>query len=138
MGVVDALLKRLDEMKPMLPANISIEIIQDEGETAREATDELLFHLILSIAIVFAVLVVFLGLKNATNAAFCIPMVLGIVFIVAYIFSIDINRITLFALILSLGILVDDSIVVVENNARHLSLRHQNGKTRKQALLDSV
>ncbi|MDD2745577.1 MAG: efflux RND transporter permease subunit, partial [Candidatus Gracilibacteria bacterium] len=137
-GVVEALLERLDEIRPTLPSNISIEIIQNEGETAREATDELLFHLILSIVIVFAVLVVFLGLKNATNAAFCIPMVLGIVFIVAFIFSIDINRITLFALILSLGILVDDSIVVVENNARHLSLRHQNGKTRKQALLDSV
>lgn len=65
-------------------------------------------------------------------------MVLGIVFIVALVFGIDINRITLFALILSLGILVDDSIVVVENNARHLSERHASGKTRKEALLASV
>jgi multidrug efflux pump subunit AcrB len=77
-------------------------------------------------------------LKNAANAAFCIPMVLGIVFIVALVAGLDINRITLFALILSLGILVDDSIVVVENNARHLAERHKDGRTKKQAILDSV
>lgn len=65
-------------------------------------------------------------------------MVLGIVFVVAFIFGLDINRITLFALILSLGILVDDSIVVVENNARHLAERGRDGRTKKQAILDSV
>lgn len=57
---------------------------------------------------------------------------------VAFIFGLDINRITLFALILSLGILVDDSIVVVENNARHLAERARDGRTKKQAILDSV
>jgi multidrug efflux pump subunit AcrB len=87
---------------------------------------------------VLAILIVFLGFNNALNAAFCIPMVLGIVFIVALIAGLDINRITLFALILSLGILVDDSIVVVENNARHLANMHKNGKTKTEALLDSV
>ena len=94
--------------------------------------------MVLSILIVFAVLIAFLGFKNALNAAFCIPMVLGIVFVIAFIFGIDINRITLFALILSLGILVDDSIVVVENNARHLAMMATSGRTKKQALLDSV
>lgn len=57
---------------------------------------------------------------------------------VAFVFGLDINRITLFALILSLGILVDDSIVVVENNARHLADRVRDGRTKKQAILDSV
>lgn len=122
----------------MIPQNVRINTIVNEGETAKEATNELLFHLTISIAIVFLILVIFLGFKNAANAAFCIPMVLGIVFIVAFIFGLDINRITLFALILSLGILVDDSIVVVENNARHLSERHKTGKTKKEALLASV
>lgn len=59
-------------------------------------------------------------------------------FVVAFVFGLDINRITLFALILSLGILVDDSIVVVENNARHLADRVRDGRTKKQAILDSV
>jgi multidrug efflux pump subunit AcrB len=54
------------------------------------------------------------------------------------IFGLDINRITLFALILSLGILVDDSIVVVENNARHLAMMSRTGKTKKEAVLDSI
>ncbi|MDQ1344037.1 MAG: hypothetical protein QG650_757 [Patescibacteria group bacterium] len=115
-----------------------MDVVANEGETARHATNELLFHLFVSIGIVFVILVLFLGLKNAANAAFCIPMVLGIVFVVAFVFGLDINRITLFALILSLGILVDDSIVVVENNARHLAERGRDGRTKKQAILDSV
>ena len=63
---------------------------------------------------------------------------LGIVFIVAIILGLDINRITLFALILSLGILVDDSIVMVENNARHLAMMGETGKSKIEAILDSV
>ena len=136
--VVEDVLKKVEEIKKTLPKNVEIKVIQNEGETAKEATNELIFHLFVSILIVLVILIIFLGLKNALNAAFCIPMVLGIVFIVALIFWLDINRITLFALILSLWILVDDSIVVVENNARHLANMHKNGKTKTQALLDSV
>ncbi len=131
-------MSQLEIIQGHLPKNVHIETIQNEGETAKEATNELLFHLTLSIGIVFIVLILFLGFRNALNAAFCIPMVLSIVFIVAFIFGIDINRITLFALILSLGILVDDSIVVVENNARHLAERHLTGKSKKEALIASV
>lgn len=136
--VVDDILKKIDEIKETLPKNVVIHTIQDEGETACEATNELLFHLFVSIAIVFIILVIFLGFKDALNAAFCIPMVLGIVFIVALIGGLDINRITLFALILSLGILVDDSIVMVENNSRHLAMMPRTGRTKMQAILDSV
>lgn len=136
--VVEEVVKIIDEAKKTLPGDVSVETVANEGETARHATNELLFHLFVSIAIVFGVLVLFLGLRNAANAAFCIPMVLGIVFVVAFVFGLDINRITLFALILSLGILVDDSIVVVENNARHLADRVRDGRTKKQAILDSV
>lgn len=136
--VVEDVLKKVEEIQKTLPKNIWINVIQNEWETAREATNELTFHLFVSILIVLVILIIFLGFKNALNAAFCIPMVLGIVFIVALIFWLDINRITLFALILSLWILVDDSIVVVENNARHLADMHKNGKTKMEALLDSV
>lgn len=136
--VVDDVLERIERFRKELPAGVSLEVVQNEGETAREATNELLFHLFVSIGIVFVILVVFLGLKNAMNAAFCIPMVLGIVFIVALIFGLDINRITLFALILSLGILVDDSIVVVENNARHLAALKYGSENRDRAILESV
>lgn len=136
--VVDSILEKLEEIKKTLPKNVVIHTIQNEGETAREATSELMLHLFVSIAIVFVILVIFLGLTDALNAAFCIPMVLGIVFIVALILGLDINRITLFALILSLGILVDDSIVMVENNSRHLAMMARTGRTKIEAILDSV
>lgn len=136
--VVDSILQKMEEIKKTLPKNITIHTIQNEGETAREATNELMLHLFVSIAIVFLILVIFLGLTDAMNAAFCIPMVLGIVFIVALIFGLDINRITLFALILSLGILVDDSIVMVENNSHHLAMMARTGRTKIEAILDSV
>ncbi|EKE30233.1 MAG: Acriflavin resistance protein [uncultured bacterium (gcode 4)] len=136
--VVEDVLKKVDEIKKKLPKNISLNIIQNEWETAKKATSELLFHLFVSIAVVLAILIIFLWLKNALNAAFCIPMVLGMVFITWLIFWLDINRITLFALILSLWILVDDSIVVVENNARHLEMMARTGKSKIEAVLDSV
>lgn len=136
--VVEDVIKKIEEMKKELPKNVTINVIQDEWETARHATNELTLHLFFSIFVVLVILIIFLGFKNALNAAFCIPMVLGIVFIVWFIFGLDINRITLFALILSLWILVDDSIVVVENNARHLSMMNKTGKTKNEALLDSV
>lgn len=72
-------------MNKDLPKNVSIVTIQDEGETAREATNELMLHLFVSIAIVLVILIIFLGVRDAINAAFCIPMVLGIVFIVAFV-----------------------------------------------------
>ncbi len=136
--VVEDVLEKVEEIKESLPKNIEIKVIQNEWETAEEATNELTYHLFVSIFIVLVILIIFLGFKNALNAAFCIPMVLWIVFIFALIFGLDINRITLFALILSLWILVDDSIVVVENNARHLANMHKNWKTKIEALLDSV
>ncbi|MDD2487624.1 MAG: efflux RND transporter permease subunit [Candidatus Gracilibacteria bacterium] len=137
-NVVEGVLKKIDEIKEKLPKNVEISVMQNEGDTAKKATNELMFHLFVSIFIVLVILIIFLGLKNALNAAFCIPMVLGIVFMVGLIFGLDINRITLFALILSLGILVDDSIVVVENNARHLSMMARTGKSKKEAVIDSI
>lgn len=136
--IVEKVHEVVNEVKKTLPKNIEIVTIQDEGETAKEATNELMLHLFVSIVIVLVILIVFLGVRDAINAAFCIPMVLGIVFIVALVLGLDINRITLFALILSLGILVDDSIVMVENNARHLAMIPRTGKSKFEAILDSV
>lgn len=135
---MESVLAKMEELQKNLPKNVIIHTIQNEGETAREATSELMLHLFVSIGIVLIILVIFLGVRDALNAAFCIPMVLGIVFITGLITGLDINRITLFALILSLGILVDDSIVMVENNARHLAMIPRTGRTKFEAVLDSV
>lgn len=135
---VEHVLEKLEDIQKRLPKNIVMHVVQNEGTTAEHATSELMFHLFVSIFIVFVILVIFLGARDALNASFCIPMVLGIVFLVALVFWLDINRITLFALILSLWILVDDSIVMVENNARHLGMMGKTGKTKIEAILDSV
>lgn len=127
--------EKMQEIQKTLPQDIVITKIQDEGEKASEATSHLIKDLILSIVIVVAVLVIFLGFKNALNTATSIPLILALVFLFAYINGDNINRITLFALILVIGMLVDDSIVVVENIHRHLEERIHTGETKLQAIL---
>lgn len=127
--------EKMQEIQKTLPQDIIITKIQDEGEKASEATSHLIKDLILSIVIVVAVLVIFLGFKNALNTATSIPLILALVFLFAYINGDNINRITLFALILVIGMLVDDSIVVVENIHRHLEERIHTGETKLQAIL---
>ena len=128
----------MQDIEKTLPNDIILSKIQDEGVNAAEATSHLIKDLILSIVIVMGVLVIFLGFKNALNTATSIPLILALVFIFAYLGGDNINRITLFALILVIGMLVDDSIVVVENIHRHLEARIHTGKTKLEAILNAT
>ena len=101
---------------------ISLTVLRDDGKTAREEIGKLTLDLLKSIAIVGALLALFLGMRNALVASVSIPLVLLSVFGAGLLAGQTINRITLFALILSLGLLVDDAIVVVENIARFKKL----------------
>ncbi len=130
--------KKLEEIKEKLPKNIEIKIIQNEWEKASLATSELIRDLILSIVIVIVILIIFLWAKNALNTATSIPLILSLVFLFAYLSGDNINRITLFALILIIWMLVDDSIVVVENMHRHLEERRETWHTKLQAILTAV
>ncbi len=94
------------------------EVIVDKGQTAKEEIDGLLINLISSIVIVIIVLFFFLNIKAAALVAIAIPLTLASVFGFAFLFDQTINRITLFALILSLGMLVDNATVVIENIVR--------------------
>lgn len=136
--VTEKIKEKIEEIKKELPKNIEIQIIQDEWESAKEATSELITDLIESIIIVVVILIIFLGLKNALNTATSIPLILSLVFVYAYIMWENINRITLFALILVIWMLVDDSIVVVENIHRHLEERVFTGKSKLESILNSV
>lgn len=129
---------QMDEIIKELPWDIWIEIIQDEWSEAQEATWHLIKDLIESIIIVVVILVLFLWWKNALNTATSIPLILSLVFLYAYIVWYNINRISLFALILVIWMLVDDSIVVVENIHRHLEERIHTWKTKLEAILESV
>jgi len=128
--------KKVEQVKKELPKDIDIEVVQNEWKKAQDATNMLLINLVESIIIVFLVLAVYLGAKDAFNTAVSIPLTLALVFAFALIAWENINKITLFALILVLWMLVDNSTVVVENVSRHLRERIKTWKTKLQAVLE--
>lgn len=136
--VTNEVKEKMQEIQKELPNDIKISIIQDEWHEAKLATGDLIKDLIESIIIVVVILVLFLWWKNALNTATSIPIILSLVFLYSLIVWYNINRISLFALILVIWMLVDDSIVVVENIHRHLEERFEMGKTKLQAILEAV
>ncbi len=137
-SVVSKIQEYLNQIKQDLPEGFQIYEIQDEGATAKQATNMLLSNLMQSIVIVLIILTVFLGYRNAVNISISIPLTLSVVFLYAKIVGDNVNRITLFALILVLGMLVDDATVVVENVNRHLDLRVKTGRTKLDAIFDAI
>ncbi len=113
--VSEAILKKLDELKASLPPGIKATVTRNDGKTANDAVNELVHHLMLSIIIVVMLLLVALGWRDAMIVALAIPLTLFVTLGTGMLAGQTINRITLFALTLSLGLLVDDAIVVVEN-----------------------
>ena len=98
---------------------ISYVITRNDAQRANEAVNELVFHLIISIVIIAILLTVVLGFRESLIVTFSVPAILAITLFVAYISGQTINRITLFAFLLSLGLLVDAAIIVIENIHRH-------------------
>jgi len=118
--VADDVLAQLEKIKAsVIPPSVKVHITRNDGERARDAVNTLMEHLAIAIATVVALLVMFLGWRAAGIVTLTIPLILFIVLAIGYALGQSINRITLFALILSLGLLVDDSIVVIENIFRH-------------------
>lgn len=127
-------LKTLEQT--FIPEEIQIEVLGDEGRTASEAVNGLTQNLFTSILIVFLVLLFFLGFRSALIVAISIPLTLASVFTIGLLAGETINRITLFALILSLGMLVDSATVVVENAYRYIQKNPQ--VSRKMAVIYAV
>jgi multidrug efflux pump subunit AcrB len=125
--ISDQILAKLDDLKQgQIPPGITVTVTRNDGKTANDAVNELVFHLVLSIIIVVALLYFTLGWREAAIVALAIPLTLFITLAVGMVAGQTINRITLFALILSLGLLVDDAIVVVENIHRHYRLQQHS------------
>jgi multidrug efflux pump subunit AcrB len=112
--------------KTQIPAGIVVTVTRNDGKTANDAVNELVFHLVVSIIVVIILLFVTLGWREAAIVALAIPLTLFITLAIGMVAGQTINRITLFALILSLGLLVDDAIVVVENIHRHYKLQQHS------------
>ncbi len=122
--VAQAVIRKAAELKgPVLPADVRLTVTRDYGETADEKANELLRHLGIAVASVVVFLGLALGPRPAMVVSIAIPLTLALTLFVSMLLGYTINRVTLFALIFSIGILVDDAIVVVENMYRHLLLR---------------
>jgi multidrug efflux pump subunit AcrB len=125
--IAEQILAKLEGLKrERIPPGIAVTVTRNDGKTANDAVNELVFHLIVSIIVVIVLLFFTLGWREAAIVALAIPLTLFITLAVGMVMGQTINRITLFALILSLGLLVDDAIVVVENIHRHYQLQQHS------------
>jgi multidrug efflux pump subunit AcrB len=104
----------------ILPADLDVTVTRDYGETAEQKSNELLWHMFLAVISVSALIWLVLGRRESLVVLTAIPVTLALTLFVFYLYGYTLNRITLFALIFSIGILVDDAIVVVENIVRHM------------------
>ena len=127
-SVAEDVLRKVESLKGFLiPADVSVSITRHYGETAAEKSNELLLHMGIAVVSVSLLIWLTLGWRESGIVAVAIPATLALTLLVFYLYGFTLNRITLFALIFSIGILVDDAIVVVENIVRHFHLpQNQN------------
>jgi len=104
----------------LIPASVQVELTRNSGETARERSDELIRHLLIATLSVVALVGLAMGWRSALVVGIAVPVTLALTLLINQLLGNTLNRITLFALIFSIGILVDDAIVVMENVHRHL------------------
>lgn len=136
--VAQEVLTRVAAMEgTLIPNSVDIEVTRDYGETANEKANELLFHLGLATVSIVILVLIAIGWREAIVVAIVIPVTILLTLFAAYIMGYTLNRVSLFALIFSIGILVDDAIVVIENIARHWGMK-QPGQSRFAGAVEAV
>jgi multidrug efflux pump subunit AcrB len=137
--VVNAVMKRVDLLRgKIVPDEVAITITRDYGHTAAEKSNELLLHMGIAVFGVALLILFFLGWRESLVVLLAIPSTLALTLLVFYLYGYTLNRITLFALIFSIGILVDDAIVVVENIVRHVRMGNAREKGLEEVALEAV
>jgi multidrug efflux pump subunit AcrB len=127
--VANEVLKKIATLKGrVIPANVQVSVTRNYGLTAEEKSNELLWHMLIAVVGVSLLILLTLGWRESLIVAIAIPSTLALTLLVFYLHGFTLNRITLFALIFSIGILVDDAIVVIENIVRHFHLPHNRGR----------
>lgn len=121
--VANEALERIERMKGVvIPEGVDVVVTRNDGDKADDAVNTLIEHLGIAVFAVVAVTLLFLGWRAAVIVAITVPLILAITLGVVGLSGFTINRLTLYALIIALGLLVDDSIVVIENIVRHYGL----------------
>ncbi|HTV83562.1 MAG TPA: efflux RND transporter permease subunit [Acidobacteriaceae bacterium] len=137
--IANAVLARVDEMKGVrLPSDLNITTTRNYGATAKAKSDTLLKHLALATLSVTLLIALFLGWRESGVVLLAIPVTLALTLAVFCLMGYTLNRVTLFALIFSIGILVDDAIVVVENMVRHFRMPIHRGRPLSQVAVEAV
>ncbi|WP_242371555.1 efflux RND transporter permease subunit [Anaeromyxobacter sp. SG26] len=121
----------------LIPAAVDATVTRNYGETAGEKSNELIEHLLIATLSVIALILLAMGWRSALVVAVAVPVTLALTLLLTYLNGYTLNRVTLFALIFSIGILVDDAIVVVENIHRHMYLPGPR-RSFAQTVLDAV
>jgi multidrug efflux pump subunit AcrB len=135
--VAEAVLATVEQARgTLIGDDLDVHVTRNYGETASEKANELLFHLGLATLSIVVLVAVAIGWREAIVVAVVIPVTILLTLFAAWVMGYTLNRVSLFALIFSIGILVDDAIVVIENIARHWAMH--DGRTRAQAAIDAV
>lgn len=138
-SVVSDVLEKVESLKgTIIPGDLEIDTTRDYGATASEKSNELLLHMGIAVFGVALLILFFLGWRESIVVMLAIPSTLALTLLVFYLYGYTLNRITLFALIFSIGILVDDAIVVVENIVRHLRLPANSNRSRVTVAIEAV
>ncbi|MXO70925.1 efflux RND transporter permease subunit [Alteraurantiacibacter buctensis] len=135
--VSEAIVDRVEALEgSLIPAGVEVSVTRNYGETANEKANELIFHLALATISIVVLIGFAIGWREAGVTAIVIPTTIMLTMFASKVLGFTINRVSLFALIFSIGILVDDAIVMIENIARHWAMR--DGRDRMQAAIEAV
>lgn len=138
-SVADEVIRKVDLLKgSIIPADVTVSVTRNYGETAAEKSNELLLHMGIAVFSVAILIWLTLGWRESGIVAVAIPATLALTLLIFYLYGFTLNRITLFALIFSIGILVDDAIVVVENIVRHFHLPQNKGRDWSKIAVEAV
>ncbi|MEO8900545.1 MAG: efflux RND transporter permease subunit, partial [Polyangiaceae bacterium] len=138
-SVVADVMRKLHSLEgKLVPSDIRVSVTRDYGATAAEKSNELLLHMGIAVVSVGILIWLTLGRRESGIVMLAIPATLALTLAVIYLYGYTLNRITLFALIFSIGILVDDAIVVVENITRHCRLPENRGLTPTEIAVRAV
>ncbi len=138
-NIADAVMASVQRMRgDAIPTDVHITVTRNYGQTAKDKSNELLEHLLLATLSVTFLIALFLGWRESGVVLLAIPVTLALTMAVFYFLGYTINRVTLFALIFSIGILVDDAIVVVENIVRHYRLPENQHRSCSDVTIEAV
>jgi multidrug efflux pump subunit AcrB len=137
--VAQDVLGRVERLRgTVIPSDVEMTVTRNDGDTAKEKSNELLYHMLIAVISVSVLIAITLGLRESLIVFTAIPVTLALTLAVFYLYGYTLNRITLFALIFSIGILADDAIVVVENIARHWRMPNNQARPSFEVAVEAV